>query len=80
MREGMLLGFVEELGHEYHHLLEDVTEEKEAIPDRTAVLVANTHIQEAMEADFINPHNKWGQRNPRRRRRDKTARTSPTRS
>ena len=51
MREGMLLGFVEELGHEYHHLLEDVTEEKEAIPDKTAVLVADTHFQEAMKAE-----------------------------
>ena len=41
MREGMLLGLVEELGHEYEHLMEGVIEEEEAIPDNPAVFAAN---------------------------------------
>lgn len=52
MREGMLLGFVEELGHEYDHLLEGVIEEEEgAVPDKTAVFAANAHMQDLLKAD-----------------------------
>ncbi len=51
MQKGMLLGFVEELGHEYDHLLEGVIEEQGTIPDKTAVLAANAHVQDVLEAD-----------------------------
>ena len=51
MREGMLLGFVEELGQEYEHLMEGVIEEEEAIPDKTALFAANAHVQDLLKAD-----------------------------
>ena len=52
MREGMSLGFVEELGPEYDHLLEGVIEEEEgAVPDKTTVFAANAHMQDLLKAD-----------------------------
>ncbi|KAM0798580.1 hypothetical protein BDR22DRAFT_858948 [Usnea florida] len=51
MREGMLLGFVEEMGHDYEHLLEGAIEEEDAVADITAIAAANTHIQETLKAE-----------------------------
>ena len=51
MREGMLLGFVEHMGHDYEHLLEGAIREKDAVADITAVAAANTHIQETLKAE-----------------------------
>lgn len=51
MRQGMLLGFVEELGHEYNNLLEGVVEEEAAVPDKTAVFAANAHFQDLLNVD-----------------------------
>ena len=47
MLEGMLLGFVEEMGHEYKHLLEGAIKEKEPVVDQTGLVVANTDIRES---------------------------------
>ena len=49
--EGMLLGFVEEMGHEYKHLLEGAIKADEAIVDATAIAAANTHIIETLKTD-----------------------------
>ena len=49
--EGMLLGFVEEMGHDYEHLLEGAIKEEEAVPDSTAVAIANQGIQRSLKAD-----------------------------
>ena len=51
MREGMLLGFVEELGNDYEHLLEGAIKEEDAVADITAIAAANTHIQETLKAE-----------------------------
>ena len=51
MREGMLLGFVEEMGHDYEHLLEGAIKEEDAVADITAIAAANTHIQETLKAE-----------------------------
>lgn len=51
MREGMLLGFVEHMGHDYEHLLEGAIKEEVAVADITAVAAANTHIQETLKAE-----------------------------
>ena len=51
MRESMLLGFVEEMGHDYEHLLEGAIKEEDAVPDITAIAAANTHIQETLKAE-----------------------------
>ena len=51
MLEGMLLGFVEEMGHEYEHLLEGAIKEDEAVVDMTAIIAANQHIQRTLKAD-----------------------------
>ena len=51
MLERMLFGFVEEMGHEYEHLLEGAIKEDEALVDTTAIAAANTYIQEALKAD-----------------------------
>ena len=50
MREGMLLGFVEEMGHEYEHLLEGAIKENEAVADPTALAVAYSHIQRTLRS------------------------------
>lgn len=49
--EGVLLGFVEEMGHEYKHLLEGAIEEDEAVVDTTAIAAANIHIIETLKTD-----------------------------
>ena len=51
MYEGMLLGFVEEMGQEYEYLLEGAIKEDEAVVDATAVAVANKCIQRTLKAD-----------------------------
>ena len=51
MLEGMLLGFVEEMGHEYKHLLDGAIKEDEAVVDATAVFVANQCIQRSLKFD-----------------------------
>ena len=51
MRESMLLGFVEEMGHDYEHLLEGAIKEEDAVADITAIVAANTHIQETLKAE-----------------------------
>ena len=51
MREGMLLGFVEEMGHDYEHLLEGAIKEEDAVAEITAIAAANTHIQETLKAE-----------------------------
>ena len=51
MREGMLLGFVEEMGHDYEHLLQGAIKEEDAEADITAIAAANTHIQETLKAE-----------------------------
>ena len=51
MLEGMLLGFVEEMGHQYKHLLEGAIKEDEAVADPTAIAAANTHVQETLKSD-----------------------------
>ena len=51
MRESMLLGFVEEMGHDYEHLLEGAIKEEDAVADITAIAAANTHIQETLKAE-----------------------------
>ncbi len=51
MLEGMLLGFVEELGHGYNHLLDGAIKEDEAVVDATAVFVANQSIQRTLKDD-----------------------------
>lgn len=51
MLEGMLLGFVEEMGHEYTHLLDGAIKEDEAVVDATAVVVANQYIQRTLKVD-----------------------------
>ena len=55
MLEGMLLGFVEEMGHEYEHLLEGAIKEDGAVVDIRAIAAANTHIQETLKADDEDP-------------------------
>ena len=54
MREGMLLGFVEEMSHDYEHLLEGAIKEEDAVADMTAIAAANTHIQETLKAEDCN--------------------------
>ena len=51
MRESMLLGFVEEMGHDYEDLLEGAIEEEDAVADITAIAAANTQIQETLKAE-----------------------------
>ena len=51
MREGMLLGFVEEMGHDYNHLLDGAIKEEEAVIDATALVVANQSIQRTLKDD-----------------------------
>ena len=51
MLEGMLLGFVEEMGHQYKHLLEGAIKEDEPVVDPTAIAAANAHIQETLKGD-----------------------------
>lgn len=51
MLEGMLLGFVEEMGHQYKHLLEGAIKEDESVVDPTAIAAANAHIQETLKGD-----------------------------
>ena len=51
MREGMLLAFVEEMGHEYKHLLDGAIKEEEAVVDATAVVVAHQSIQRTLKDD-----------------------------
>ena len=51
MLEGMLLGFVEEMGHGYKNLLEGAIKEDKAVPDSTAVAIANQGIQRSLKAD-----------------------------
>ena len=51
MLEGMLLGFVEEMGHEYKHLLDGAIKEDEAVVNATAVVVANQCIQRTLKVD-----------------------------
>ena len=51
MFERMLLGFVEEMGHEYDHLLEGAIKEDDAVVDTTALAAASTHIQELLKDD-----------------------------
>ena len=52
MFERMLLGFVEEMGHEYDHLLEGAIKEDEAVVDTTALAAASTHIQEPLRYPY----------------------------
>ncbi|KAL8794127.1 MAG: hypothetical protein Q9195_003312 [Heterodermia aff. obscurata] len=49
MRESMLLGFVEKLGHKYEYLLEGAIAEDGAEADLTGVAVANAAIKEALK-------------------------------
>ena len=51
MREGMLLGFVEQMERDYEHLLEGAIKEEDAVADITAIAAANTHIQETLKAE-----------------------------
>ncbi|KAL9077249.1 MAG: hypothetical protein Q9161_000515 [Pseudevernia consocians] len=51
MFEGMLLGFVEEMGHDYQHLLDGAIKEDEAVVDATGVVVANQCIQDKLKVD-----------------------------
>ena len=51
MLEGMLLGFVEETGRGYEHLLEGAIKEDGAVVDTLALAAANAHIQETLKAD-----------------------------
>ena len=51
MLRGMLLGFVEEMGHEYKHLLDGAIKEDEQVVDATAVVVANQCIQRTLKVD-----------------------------
>ena len=52
MLEGMLMRFVEEMGHEYGHLLEGaIKEEADAVAEPTAVAAANAYIQETLKGD-----------------------------
>ena len=51
MLEGMLLGFVEEMGRGYEHLLEGALREDGAVVDTLALAAANAHIQETLKAD-----------------------------
>ena len=47
----MLLGFVEEMGQDYEHLLDGAIKEDEAVADPTAVIVANQRIRRSLKAD-----------------------------
>ena len=58
MPEGMLLGFVEAMGHEYEHLLEGAIKEENAVAEPTAVAAANTHIREAPKV--YDPDSRFG--------------------
>lgn len=49
--EGMLLGFVEAMGHKYEHLLDGAIKEDEAVVDATAVVVANQWIKRTLKDD-----------------------------
>ena len=51
MLEGTLLGFVEEMGHDYKYLLKGAIKEDKAVPDSTAVAIANQGIQRSLKAD-----------------------------
>lgn len=51
MLEGMLLGFVDEMGQEYERLLEGAIKEDEAVVNTTAIAAANTHIKETLKND-----------------------------
>ena len=48
MRESMLLGFVEELGHEYDHLLEGGAEDDGAGIELDTLSAANDHIKDTI--------------------------------
>ena len=50
MREGMLLAFVEEMGHEYEYLLEGAIKENGAVADPTALAAANSYIQRRLRS------------------------------
>ena len=52
MPERMLLGFVEEMGPAYEHLLEGAIKEDKAVVDVTALAAASTHIQEPLKLLF----------------------------
>ncbi|KAL8941446.1 MAG: hypothetical protein Q9211_001824 [Gyalolechia sp. 1 TL-2023] len=49
MRESMLLGFVETMGHDYDHLMEGAIKEEDPITDIRAVDLANDRIKEVLE-------------------------------
>ena len=49
MLERMLLAFVEEMGHEYKHLLDGAIKEDNAVVDATAVVVANESIRRKLK-------------------------------
>ena len=51
MLEGMLLGFIKEMGQEYNYLLKGAIKEGGAVVDARAIAAANAHIQETLKAD-----------------------------
>ena len=51
MRESMLLGFVEQMGHDYDHLLEGKIEEENAVADIRCLDAANNAIQDSLKGE-----------------------------
>lgn len=52
MRESMLLGFVETLGHDYEHLMGGAIKEEDPVPDILAVDVANDQIKGTLKPNM----------------------------
>jgi hypothetical protein len=49
MRKSMLLGFVEQMGHDYDHLLEGAIHEDDAEAEFEGIAVANDHIKDTLK-------------------------------